>query len=347
MHFAQLVQWMRHAIHVAVLLPLPFVAHAGLGVAVVTEIPVLQTMQEQIVITGTLHANESVQISPEIAGTIAALPFTEGGEIHKGDPILALDDSLFTAQLRQAQASYDLAKIRHDRSLKLLKKKSVSQAVYDESVAELNERKAAREVAEVKLAKTRIKAPFDGYIGFRNTSIGAYVTPGQPLFTLVDDTPLKLQFRIPERLANVVIDGTEIDFEVDSSGHPERYKALILATEPLITSSSRSLQAKAIFENDERRVRAGAFAKIILMLGADKPSLTIPSEALIGSNTGYSVFVVVDGTAERRAVTTGVRRSGLVAITSGLEKNIPVIVAGHQMIRDGASVNVVEQGSAQ
>ena len=345
MIFTRSVQWMRRAALIFILSPLSLSTNAQIisGVPVVVDTPILQPMQEQIVITGTLHANESVSISPEIAGTIASMPFTEGGAINKGELLLALDDSLFSAQLRQAQASYDLAKIRHDRTLQLLKKRSVSQATYDESVAELSERKAALEVAEVTLSKTRINAPFNGYIGFRNSSIGSYVTPGQPLFTLVDDTPLKLHFRIPERLANVITTGSTITFEVDGSGRPERYTAQIQAIEPLITANTRSLQAKAVFDNADRRIRVGAFAKIYLTIGANEPVLAIPFEALVGSNMGYSVFVVTHGIAHRREVTTAVRRDGLVAITSGLDDNSPVVIAGHQMIKDGSPVVITRE----
>jgi membrane fusion protein, multidrug efflux system len=304
-------------------------------------LPVIQPMPEEIVVTGTLVANEWVRISPEIAGTVKSLPFEEGGHITKGDLILELDDALLAAQLRQAQASFDLAKLRHDRDRELVKRKSISQAVFDESAAELNERQAALEVSQVRLDKTRIRAPFDGYISLRDTSVGAYVTPGEDLLILVDDAVLKLDFRVPERIAGAVNPGTHVSFHIQSDGNGRDYQATVRATQPAITPNSRTLLARASYANDEREILAGSFATVKLTLTEADPVPTIPQQALTGSAQGYRIFVVEDGVAIQRDVTVGVRRDGRVAVTSGLEPGEPVIIAGQQLVRDGSPVIVV------
>lgn len=318
-------------------------AAGGRGPAVEVLVPVVKPMPEEILVTGTLIANEWVLVAPELAGTIKALPFTEGGAIKQGDPILELDDAMLAAELRQAQASYDLAKLHFDRNEQLYKRQSVSKSVFDESAAELRERQAALDVARVKLAKTRITAPFDGYITLRDISVGAYVTPGQQLFTLVDDTPLKLEFRVPERLAGKITPGMKVQFEVNLSGEPERHEAEVGLVQPAITPASRSLEARAFFPNTERRILAGTFARVYFTVGDDQPVLAVPEQALIGSADGYFVFVLEQDQARRRAVKTGVRRGGLVAITAGLQPGVPVIVAGHQTLVDGITVNVVNR----
>jgi len=305
-------------------------------------LPIVQPMPEEIVVTGTLRANESVHISPEIAGTVESLPFREGSAINKGDLIVELDDALLAAQLRQARASYDLAKLRNDRDRELVERNSISQSVYDESTAELNERRAALEVTQVMLEKTRISAPFDGYISLRNTSVGAYVTPGQELFEVVDDSILKLDFRVPERVAGTVKPGNQVTFILQSAIDGGEYQAVIKATEPVITPSSRTLMARAIFTNSDRKIRAGSFATVKLSLGAADPVPTVPEQALIGSAQGYHVFVVVDGRAERRNVTTGVRRGERIAIISGLDASLPVVIAGQQRLREGTPVEIVQ-----
>jgi membrane fusion protein, multidrug efflux system len=304
-------------------------------------LPVIQPMPEEIVVTGTLVANEWVRISPEIAGTVKSLPFEEGGHISKGDLILELDDALLAAQLRQAQASFDLAKLRHDRDRELVKRKSISQAVFDESAAELNERQAALEVSQVRLDKTRIRAPFDGYISLRDTSVGAYVTPGEHLLILVDDSVLKLDFRVPERIAGAVKPGTRVTFQIQSDGNGHDYQATVRATQPAITPNSRTLLARASYANDQRKILSGSFAMVKLTLSQADPVATIPEQALTGSAHGYRIFVVEDGMAIQRDVTVGVRRDGRVAIMSGLAADEPVIIAGQQLVREGSPVNVV------
>jgi len=311
------------------------------GAPVEIATPIAQPMPDEITVTGTLVASEWVEVSPEIAGTVKAMPFAEGGRVSKGDLLLELDDSLLAAEFRQATASYELAVLRHQRNAKLIERKTISQSVFDESAAELNERKAALEVAQVKLDKTRILAPLDGYVGLRDTSVGAYVTPGQKLFMVVDVTPLRLDFRVPERIASVVEPGSKVSFEINVTGKSQTYDAVVRATQPAITPNSRTLLARAIYPNQQGEILAGSFAKVKVTQGAGEPVLTVPEQALVGTSEGYKLLVVVAGRAEARQVITGVRREGRVAILSGLEEGVPVITAGHQMLAEGAPVNVV------
>jgi len=304
-------------------------------------LPLVQPMPEEIVVTGTLVANEAVHISPEIAGTVKSMPFVEGSAIARGDLILELDEALLAAELRQAQASHDLALLRNDRDRKLVKSNSISQSVYDQSTAELNERRAALEVAQVRLDKTRIRAPFDGHISLRDTSVGAYVTPGEHLFTLVDDSVLKLDFRVPERVASVVKPGLSVSFHLQADRSDRAYRAIVKAVEPAITPSSRTLLARATYDNAGRNILAGSFASVTLTLGGADPVTTVPEQALIGSPAGFYLFVVTDRMAARREVELGVRRGGRVAITRGLRPDEPVIVAGQQLVQDGSPVNII------
>lgn len=313
------------------------------GQPVEIAMPQKQAMPERLIVTGTLRANEVVAIASEIAGTIKRMPFSNGGLVKQGQLILELNDDVLAAELRQAEASYELAKLRHQRNETLLKKKSVAQSIYDESAAELNERHAAREVAQVKLAKARITAPFDGYITLRDASVGAYVTPGEALFVIVDDTPLKLDFRIPERSIGAVTPKSTVQFEINTAGRIAHYQAEVQALQPAITPDSHTLFVRATYANEQREILAGTFAKVRISLGGDEPVLSVPEEALVANADGYILYVVIDGKAKVRDVDVGVRRGGLVAIKSGLEEGVPVITAGHQMLADDTPVNVVMQ----
>lgn len=308
-------------------------------------VPVQRPMPEEIQVTGTLIAQEWVKLAPEISGKIKLLPFTEGGAVKQGDLIVQLDDALLAAELRQAQASYELARLRHERDQKLLKSNSISRAVYDESLAELDEGRAVLEVAQVKLDKSRILAPFDGYISLRDVSVGTYVTAGEELLILVDDRPLRLDFRVPERIAHAVTPGTVVHFEIGRHGRSQRYEATVTATQPAITPNSRTLLARAIYPNADRSLLAGSFARVELVLGGEEPVLAIPEEALIGTAGGYRVFTVVEGRARLQEVETGVRRDGFVAVTAGLREGSQVVVAGHQLLTQNRPVTIVPPGN--
>jgi membrane fusion protein (multidrug efflux system) len=147
---------------------------------------------------------------------------------------------------------------------------------------------------------------------------------------------------VPERIANTVKPGNAVSFALQSDVDGGEYQAVVTATEPVITPSSRTLLARAIFTNTDRKIRAGSFATVRLSLGGAEPVPTVPEQALIGSAEGYHVFVVVDGRAERRTVTSGVRRGERVAIDSGLDASEPVIIAGQQRLQDGIPVKIVQ-----
>src|SRR5690606_4051279 len=156
-------------------------AQARAPVPVETMILETGTLQERLNAVGSLVSDESVMLRPEVAGRIRSIRFHEGQSVRKGDVLIRLDDDIARAELQQAQANYALARSKFQRTTELQRQGFISAQGRDEANNALQVERANVALAQARLDKTEIRAPFDGEIGLRNVSAGDYVTAGQDL----------------------------------------------------------------------------------------------------------------------------------------------------------------------
>lgn len=322
----------------------PGAAPSGGPAVGVEAVPVQRTqLADDTSAVGSLGANESVVLRPEIAGRIARINFQEGAKVAKGQLLIALDDSTQAADLQQAMANLALARANFDRTEDLFRRKFVSASAQDQAAANFKVQEAAAAQARARLAKTRIVAPFAGVVGIRNVSLGDYVKEGQDLVNLEDVSALKVDFKLPERYLGRIQRGQSV--ELGSDARPgEIFQATVDAIDPLIDSSGRAIALRARLANPEGKLRPGMFVRVRLIFGERSDVLTVPEEALVPSGSDQYVFRVADGKAQRVKITAGVRRNAQVEVVEGLRADDMVITAGHMKVRDGAPVKVVAPG---
>ncbi len=291
---------------------------------------------------GTLKSAESVLLRPEVAGRVAAIGFRDGAAVGKGSLLITLDASVQEAELQQARANLALAKANYERNLELLGKKFVSPQAVDNVAATLKIQEAAVQLAEAKVAKTRIKAPFDGVIGLRNVSVGDYVKEGQDLVNVEDTGSLKVDFRLPEAYLGRVARGQTV--EVTSDALPgSRFTAQLDAVDPLVDQNGRAISCRARLDNRAGKLKPGMFVRARLVFGERQDALMVPEQALV-SGVAPMVFKVVDGKAVAAKVKIGVRRAGQVEIAEGLAAGDLVVTAGQLKLKDGVPVRAIGEG---
>src|SRR5690606_7587792 len=147
---------------------------------------------------GSVRSDEAVIIRPEIPGRIAKILFDEGQRVTRGQPLVRLDGTILAAQVEQATANLALSQAHSERAQKLYRQGAGTERARDEAAAKLLVDQAAIEVSRAALEKTEIVAPFDGIVGLRRVSVGAYVTAGEDIVNLEKIDPVKLDFRVPE-----------------------------------------------------------------------------------------------------------------------------------------------------
>lgn len=315
------------------------------GVPVEAQRVTAASIANEVAAIGSIKSNESVVIRPEIAGIVVKIGFDEGSEVTKGQLLISLDDSIYQAELRQAEAELQLAQRTYDRANDLFEQKVGPAQTRDEALARLTSATAALELAKVRQEKTRITAPFSGVIGLRQASIGTYVTPGQAIVNLEDIDPVKIDFNLAERYLSALRVGQGVSVRVDP--YPDRmFPGTIYAIDPQLDVNGRSIAVRARADNHERLLRPGLFARVKVALEVKEAAIMIPEEAIVPRGAERFVFKIVDGKAVRTEVETGMRLEGKVEIVKGLSTDDVVVTAGHQKLRDGMPVTQVPADQA-
>lgn len=299
-----------------------------------------QKLENKIKVTGTILANEEVEIRSEISGKIEKIFFSEGKRVKKGDILVKVDDSELQAQLLKTQYQKKLAEEKEYRQRTLLEKEAISKQEYDVALTELNTLEAEIQLIKARIAKTEIRAPFDGIIGLRYVSEGSYISPATKISTLQDIDTLKIEFSVPEKYIKSINVGDKINFKIQ--GSDKTYRAVIYAVDPKIDPTTRTLQVRAIFPNKNYEVLPGSFAEIEVILEEIPNTILIPAEAIIPSTEGTSVFIYNNGIALEKKVETGIRTERFIQIKSGLKPGDTVLTTGLLQLKSGFKVKISE-----
>jgi membrane fusion protein (multidrug efflux system) len=299
----------------------------------------VQTMPfaEVVNSTGTLRADEGVELQAETNGKIVAINFREGTRVRKGDLLLKLNDADLRASLSRTTYSKELAMLKEQRYSQLLSRHVVTQNDYDAALSDVNVEQANIDLYKAQIEKTEIRAPFDGVVGLRYVSTGAYVNAATRIATLQRVDKLKIDFAIPEKYVGRVKVGAPVSFNI--SGGERQFTGQIYAIDPRIDSATRTLVLRAECANPDNRLLPGAFAEIQLKLEQIDNAILIPSEAVIPGLEEKNVFVMKDGKAVRRPVETGTRTASTVHVIAGLKPGDVLITSGLQQLRPGQPVS--------
>lgn len=319
-------------------------SHANAAVAVEVSKVRVGSASNDIRAIGSLQSDESVQIAPEIAGRISEIVFKEGTAVKKGDVLVKLDDALAAADVADTQARLALADANNDRASALSRTGNVTGRGRDEAVANFETAKAAAGLAKTRLDKHVLVAPFDGIVGVRNISVGAFVSTGTPLTNLEKIDFLKVDFKVPELYLDAVKVGQNIILTVDAVPNTE-FKATIYAINPMLDVNGRALEIRARLDNAESRLRPGLFARILIKGLRERQALMVPEAAVQSRSGDMFIFVIDDSKAVERRVTVGQRANAEVEIVSGIDANSRVVTAGQQKLRNGTAVDIITPAS--
>ena len=291
-------------------------------------------------ITGSISANEQVELRSETAGNITGIYFNEGAHVQKGQLLVKVYDQDLQASLKQIQVQIKLAEQTEYRNKILLSKEAISKEEYDISLTSLNSYKAQADLVKAQIDKTVVRAPFSGTIGLRNISPGGYLSPQGSIATLVNIDPAKITFSVPERYQSLIHVGSKIHFTIESSRNP--FTGTVYAIEPNIDVNSRSIILRAKADNQSGLLKAGGFAKITFTLDQIPKTIMVPTEAVIPDIKGSNVFLAQKGHAVQKAVKTDTRTDSKIQIIDGLKAGDSLIVTGIIQMRPKVGIKIVK-----
>lgn len=297
-----------------------------------------QPLTDGITTVGNLLPDEEVDLSFETSGKIVAINFREGSAVRKGELLAKVNDMPLQAQLKRYEAQLKLAEDRVYRQSALLEKDAVSQEAYEQARTELATLNADIDIVRSNIALTELRAPFDGIIGLRNVSEGAYASPNVVVAKLTKISPLKIDFFVPERYASRIRPGTRLSFAIE--GRQELYEASVYATESKVDVSTRTLAVRARYPNSRGQLLPGRFATVRIRLHEIPDAIAVPTEALVPEMGIDKVFLYKGGKAHAVEVKTGLRTDSSIQILSGLHIGDTLLTSGTLQLREGLPVQL-------
>jgi membrane fusion protein (multidrug efflux system) len=310
------------------------------GLPVKAEPVKVSKVSDDVSAVGSLMAEESVVIRPEIDGRIVGLHFQEGQAVAGGTRLVTIDSSEYEAQLAAQRADLKTEEQRLVRTKELHEQNFISKDALDVQLGNVARLKAHVDEAESRVAKTVIRAPFSGILGLRQVSPGAYVKKGDDIVRLENVSSIKVDFQIPETYLSKVRPNQEIAVRVEAYPN-EEFKGRVYAIEPVVDERTRTIAMRARIPNRGFKLKPGMFVRVAVTLDTRPNAVVVPEEAIWPQGTDSFVFRVVDGKALMTKVTIGNRQPGSVEILKGLAANDVVVTDGQIKLRDGAPVKVI------
>lgn len=292
----------------------------------------------QISTTGTILANEEVEVKSEVTGKIISIRFKEGSVVAKGQLLVQLQDDDLSAQLEKLNIEIRLQEEKEARQKKLLASSAISREEYDVTKTNLDLLKANVEILNTQIDKTKITAPFTGIIGLKNVSEGAIISQNTVIASIQNLQPLKMDFSIPEKYSHLVDRGSRVKFTV--AGASEELSATVYAKEPKIDLVTRTARVRATFTSRSGKILPGAFAEVTIPLGKMTNAIMVPTVAYIPDINGAKVLVCKNGQAQNVPVTAGIRTPTEIQILSGIAPGDTVLVSGILQLKPKTPVTV-------
>jgi len=299
-------------------------------------VPIIRRdLAELLNVVGSLAANESATIRPEISGLVRAIAFDEGQQVQRGQLLAKIEDAELRAQVAQSEARFELAQLNLQRAENLQQTQANTKADMDRAQAEFATARADLDLLRVRLDRTEIKAPFDGVVDGRSISPGDYVNPQSVVTTIDDLSRLKVDFQVPERFAGKVGPGTPFTLKASAAEHEVRGNGEVYFRASVIDRATRSSQVKGHVLSAVAGLKPGMFVNIEVVLATRSGALTVPEGAILSTARGAQIVAVKDSgtdkTAEFVPVRTGLRAHGYVEITplqGSLAEGREVVAAG-------------------
>jgi membrane fusion protein (multidrug efflux system) len=296
-----------------------------------------ETLMDIINAIGNVYPDEEVDLTFETSGKITDIFFKEGTSVKKGELLAKVNDKPLLAELQKLQAQVPLAEGRVFRQKSLLEKDAVSQEAYEQVTTELDKLHADIDLVKARIAQTELRAPFDGIVGLRAVSEGAYASPATIITRLTKVIPLKIEFSLPERHLSVVNQGTNIIFRTSDE---TQYGASIYAIESHVDMNTHTLKARALYPNTNGKLKPGVMASIEILSHEIKNALVIPNEAVIAEMGRDYAYIYSGGKAKQVDLKKGLRLESNIQILEGISPGDTIIISGVMQLRDGLPVTI-------
>jgi len=303
----------------------------------VTAVPMARTIDA----LGNALAYNSARIVSASNDYLVDLQIREGQPVKKGDLIARFNDVEERAEIAELTASLTEQKRQLQRLKNLTQTQSSAQSLLDEQQAKVNATLARLEALKARLSELELRAPFDGVLGLRQVSTGAYLNAGTELTTLDDISRVRVEFNVPERyLAEIQ---TQMPVRARNVAYANTdFTGTVTAVDPRVDPVTRSVKVHAVIENADFRLRPGMLLNVRLQL-AQAQVIQIAEKAVTPLQSKHFVYLVeADNKVRQIEIVPGQRLPGFVEVISGLKAGDEIVIEGSQKLRNGAVISRLE-----
>lgn len=290
---------------------------------------------------GTVLPNAEVSIASETNGKVVSVNAKLGDFVSKGSVLVKLDDRIRLANFATAKANYEKTKKDLERYEKLYSENSISEAQLEQMRFQYTNAEAQYNIASKQLEETKIIAPFSGFITSRMVEIGQVISPGTPLLSLIDINTVKIRIQVPEKDILKLKNGDQV--EIISDLLPNEKFIGKIQNIGFKADDAKTYPVEVYVKNPKTLLKAGMFVRVKIPSAIRGRALLIPREALVGSSLEPKVYVVENNIAKLRKVVVGNEFGKKLEILQGLREGDLIVVEGLINLKDGTSVEIVEQ----
>ena len=326
------------------------------------EVRVVTTEDVKYVIdaVGSLEPEEEVKVTARVPGMIEKVLFEEGTKVTPKTVLAEIDRSRYQMLADRAKASHERS-IADARKAEIvlqnrqeLKKKDPGYAS-DEEIATLSsqlssiraaaaEAKSSLDLAMHDLENSQVRSLINGIIDTKAISTGQYVALGALMASIVDESKLKLRFKVSEsesvKLASVLGGDRKISFTIRPLPG-KTFTAELIHMSPQANAQTRTVECLALVENRDAMLKPGFFATVRAVVAVHEKAIVVPDAAILPTERGFVAYVVKNSRAVQRLVRPGLFvREGVVEILEGLTSGESLVVTGASAIADGSEVLV-------
>jgi membrane fusion protein (multidrug efflux system) len=299
-------------------------------------------LSREVKALGTALAYDSAKIVSATSDYLTFLQIREGQSIKKGEIIAQLNDTEEKARVNELAALLSEQKRQLARLKNLTRTQASAISLLDEQQAKVNATQAQLDAVQARLNEMVIRAPFDGLIGLRQVSEGAYVSAGTVITTLDDISTIRVEFNVAERyMADLA---PELALHITNVAYGNTvFNGKIKALDPRLDPVTRSIKVHGVIDNKSLQLRPGMLLNVNIQL-ANAAVLQVPEKAIVPLQNRHYVFVVnADNTVKQVEIQLGERVPGSVEVVSGLAADDEIVIEGTQKLRNGVSISRVEQ----
>jgi len=321
-------------------------AGAEAEAAVPVEVQALQRAAMVAVYSGTapIEAHEEAEVVAKVGGEVRQILVEEGDAVQAGQLLARLDGDRLRLEVAQTEANLRKLERDYKRQLELSEKGLVAKGTAENAKFDLDALRAAYDRARLELSYTEIRAPIDGVVSARHIKLGNTISANEPTFRVTDLDPLVAYVHIPEKEFRKLAPQQTADVVVDALGG-ERFKGVISRISPTVDPKTGTFRARVEVPDPSRRLKPGMFARVNIVYERRENALQLPRAAMLDADGAQSVFIVVDGKAQQRPVSTGLANNGWLEVVEGLDGSEQVVVVGQAGLKTGSPVKVVSEAA--